>query len=238
MSDGWQPPKGQAAASSPAGWYQQPDGRMRWWDGRQWAEHFHTPEDPRKGQAKNPTAVASRVLNPSVQTDANHQDILWSATGQPMTGIGAGRYWLTGHYLYFERGTLSTDSQQVPISAVIDVDVHQGMIQKSRGLYTVTVHIQRANGIELVQMVDIPNGREAQQVINQTANSARYALQRHQNTMHYDTQVTPSPSRPGSPRADGDSIIVQIEHLGKLRDAGVVTESEFLAKKAELLGRL
>ena len=126
MSDGWQPPKGHVAASSPAGWYQQPEGRMRWWDGGQWTEHFHTPEDPRQGQAKNPTAVASRVLNPSVQTNANHQDIIWSATGQPMTGIGAGRYWLTGHDLYFEKVTLSTDSQQVPIATVTDIDEEQG----------------------------------------------------------------------------------------------------------------
>lgn len=27
--------------SAPAGWYPQPDGRQRYWDGTQWTEHFH-----------------------------------------------------------------------------------------------------------------------------------------------------------------------------------------------------
>ena len=26
--------------SSPAGWYPQPDGRQRYWDGERWTDHF------------------------------------------------------------------------------------------------------------------------------------------------------------------------------------------------------
>lgn len=29
--------------STPAGWYPQPDGRLRYWDGTAWTEHFHDP---------------------------------------------------------------------------------------------------------------------------------------------------------------------------------------------------
>lgn len=30
--------------STPAGWYPQPDGTQRYWDGEQWTEHIHTPD--------------------------------------------------------------------------------------------------------------------------------------------------------------------------------------------------
>src|SRR3712207_6361491 len=43
----------------------------------------------------------------------------------------------------------------------------------------------------------------------------------------------PAPAAPATP-----DVIGQIEQLGRLRDAGVLTSEEFEAKKAELLGRL
>jgi Short C-terminal domain len=49
-----------------------------------------------------------------------------------------------------------------------------------------------------------------------------------------------SESPPGpvsSPEASGD-VLAQIEKLGQLRDTGILTDEEFDAKKAELLGRL
>lgn len=42
-----------------------------------------------------------------------------------------------------------------------------------------------------------------------------------------------------TPSADGgDDVMAQLERIGALRDAGVLTEEEFAAKKAELLRRL
>ena len=41
-----------------------------------------------------------------------------------------------------------------------------------------------------------------------------------------------------APAPGGDGVIEQIRRLGELRDAGIVTEEEFAAKKAELLRRL
>ena len=46
--------------SAPAGWYPQPNGRQRYWDGAQWTEHFHgeaTPEVPSAGEASTPSAT-------------------------------------------------------------------------------------------------------------------------------------------------------------------------------------
>ena len=94
----------------PAGWYPNMGGH-RHWDGTQRTDQFRPGTDrPQATPDKDPDAI-------------------WQAVGMPVTGIGAGRYKLTAQYLFFEKGTLRTDSQQVPISAVLDVDVRQSMTQ-------------------------------------------------------------------------------------------------------------
>ncbi len=233
------------AEQTPAGWYPV-DGRLRWWDGGQWTEDFRDaavePETD-KGIRRVAGAVAGRVMN--TRTDVPG-DALWAATGKPMSGMGAGRYWMSSHHLFFEKGTLRTDSQQIPISAVVDVDVKQTMTQKARGVFTVLVHVQRANGIEIVTMDDIPGGREAMRIINDAAAAARLAIQRNANTMRYESQApfapppaAPAPPPPPAPPAPpADDPIEQLRKLAELKDAGILTEEEFAAKKAEILSRL
>lgn len=225
------------SGSATPGWYPvQGDPRLRWWDGSQWTEQFL--EDP---QGEVAQGVAGRPAHGSHAPG----DAIWSANGRPVTGIGAGRYWLTPHHLFFEKGALRTDSQQVPVSALLDVDVRQSMTQKARGVFTVLVHIQRGSGVEVVSMDDIPNGREAQRIINETAHNARLAIQRNQNTMRYEGQppqfatapTAAASSTSGSAPAAPD-LMDQLRKLGELRDAGVLTEEEFAAKKADILSRL
>jgi hypothetical protein len=167
--------------------------------------------------------------------------------GKPITGIGAGRYRLTPLYLFFEKGTFSTDSQQVPISAVLDVDVKQTMSQKARSVGSITVHIQRSTGVEVVTLSDIANFREGQRLINETAYAARLAIQNYQNTstVRYSGTLPaggPVPAASGlavadqaAPRPDP---MEQLKQLGQLHDAGILTEEEFASKKTEILSRL
>jgi Short C-terminal domain len=46
-------------------------------------------------------------------------------------------------------------------------------------------------------------------------------------------RLAPEPAVAGQ-----DDVFTQIRKLGELRDTGVLTEEEFLAKKTELMGRL
>jgi hypothetical protein len=41
---------------------------------------------------------------------------------------------------------------------------------------------------------------------------------------------------PAAPVTGTDDLITQLERLGQLRDSGVLTEAEFAAQKARLLG--
>ena len=47
---------------------------------------------------------------------------------------------------------------------------------------------------------------------------------------------TPAPVHPAPTPASTDELISQLERLGKLRDSGILTEAEFAAQKARLLG--
>ncbi|TKV60410.1 SHOCT domain-containing protein [Nakamurella flava] len=46
----------------------------------------------------------------------------------------------------------------------------------------------------------------------------------------------PAPPAPAGPPKDMNVVIQQLQQLGQLRDAGVLTEEEFAAQKAKLLG--
>jgi hypothetical protein len=47
-------------------------------------------------------------------------------------------------------------------------------------------------------------------------------------------QYAPPPPPPAAP-AQGDDMLAQLERLGQLRDAGVLTEEEFATQKARIL---
>ena len=53
-------------------------------------------------------------------------------------------------------------------------------------------------------------------------------------------QYAPPPPAPApvaaAPADDGDDLIAQLEKLGQLRDKGILTDEEFAAQKAKLLG--
>lgn len=169
-------------------------------------------------------------------------DVLWSAKGQPLTGIGAGRYRLTATTLFFERGTLTTNAQQVPTRELFDIDLRQSLTQKTRGVGDVLVQIHRATGVEQVVLQDVPNPREAVDILNRVANEARIAAHAMANTRHFTshapTAPDPSTAIPAPAPAAAPDPIEQITKLGQLRDAGVLTEEEFTSKKAEILARM
>ena len=224
---------------APAGWYPTPDGLHRYWDGQAWTDQARQPEQsPSAGS--NLKAAFAGAAERFTARDGFPEGSIWSAVGKPLTGVGAGRYWMDDRYLYFEKGTLRTDSQQVLLSDVVDVDVNQTMAQKARGVFTLSVHVQRAGHREIVVMVDIPDGRAAQRTINDAAHAARAALQRAQNTVRYEGQVAapipaavPQESTP--PQSGSDDFMEKLKQLGEMKTAGLLTDEEFAAAKAKLL---
>src|SRR3954451_5856835 len=245
--------------SAAAGWYDNPsgEGNLRYWDGERWADHFHDKMAESSGLQQSETAASPASAAPATPTPPSavpasgdrgewDPDVVWAATGKPLSGIGAGRYKLTKFYLFFEKGTLRTNAQQVPVASLTDIDVRQSMSQKARGVGDIVVHIQRATGVEVVTLEDIPNFREGQLALNEVSAAARAHVRTAQNTTTVNYQGAPpfavshppkasAPEQPVLPAVD---YVAQLEQLGRLRDAGVLTGEEFQAKKAEILRRI
>lgn len=210
------------------------------------------PAAPTEGLAST-TETRYETTAPSEQTadsgpgdvsSTSEDGILWEGASQNIGGIGGGRYTLTNHFLYFSRGIVSTNSQQVPLDRIYDVDVKQSLVQKSRGVWTVVVKVNRGRYAEMVNLENIPDGHRVQELINDAARSRRLDNQKHVNTHRYEAIGSGQPAVSNTligvstPATPVDDPISQLERLGKLRDSGVLTEEEFARQKAIILSRM
>lgn len=152
---------------------------------------------------------------------------LWEGQAEDLKNKSTGgklapKYRLTPWHLYVERGLVRTDSQQVQLVTVSDVDVKQTMTQKALGVGTVTVH--HAGQLTVLESVRDP--KTLRDLVNRAAGEARAATAAHHRST---VNVAPSAAAPGVDVAD------QLARLAALRDQGVLTEQEFSAQKARLL---
>ena len=63
----------------------------------------------------------------------------------------------------------------------------------------------------------------------------KWAQQEEQQYAQQAQAAAPAPAAPAAP-AGGESVIDQLKQLGELKDQGILTEEEFAAQKAKLLG--
>jgi hypothetical protein len=71
-------------------------------------------------------------------------------------------------------------------------------------------------------------------VIAGTATSVSNRVSRRQGERWAEQEQQQAPAAPAA--GGGDNMIDQLKQLGELRDSGVLTEEEFAAQKAKLLG--
>jgi hypothetical protein len=69
------------------------------------------------------------------------------------------------------------------------------------------------------------------------ADAQAYQEQQYQQQQYQQQQYAPPPAAPAAPAAPAeDDMIEQLQKLGQLRDQGILTDAEFQAQKAKLLG--
>lgn len=74
-------------------------------------------------------------------------------------------------------------------------------------------------------------------VVAGTATAVSGRVQRRQQSRWAEQEAPPpQPSAPAPAAAPAADPIAQLKELGELRDSGVLTEDEFAAQKAKLLG--
>ncbi|WP_307737913.1 PH domain-containing protein [uncultured Varibaculum sp.] len=193
--------------------------------------------------------------------DVNRQpDDIWAAVGKSIKGFGGGRYRLNREFLFWEKGIARTDSQQVRVAFVTDVQMHQSMVQRARGVGTVTVTVTHPSGqVEVIELENVPEPGSVKQIILQTANEARNLERMRDQTAYYQGQPpamfqgmkpqaaqpqysqqpvsAPPQEQPKQENASNDPM-VQLQKLGDLLKAGLITEEDYAAKKQEILARM
>ncbi|HET6964495.1 MAG TPA: PH domain-containing protein [Acidimicrobiales bacterium] len=134
--------------------------------------------------------------------------------------------WMIGRYLRWvttrlvvtstriidRRGILGRSAREIPLSAVTDIGYHQSIFERVIGAGDVLIESAGRDGQEVFP--DLP----------------------HPGAIHNEIYAQMQRNRTGAPAPA--SIPEQIDQLDQLRRRGVLTDAEFEAKKADLLGRL
>jgi len=172
--------------------------------------------------------------------------IIWEGESKDLTSAASGgklvknSYKVTTELIYVDSGLLKSSSEQIPLWAVRDVDVKQGMIQKARGVFTVTIRCQHDDftGRPSIIMEDVEAGRELRDLLNQHSEQARREYQKRAQTQHLNYQGTSTV--PGIPTSEqpheASDPMAQLEKLADMKERGILTDDEFAAQKAKILG--
>jgi uncharacterized membrane protein YdbT with pleckstrin-like domain len=136
------------------------------------------------------------------------------------------RWWFTYFVLTSDRlitrtGVIAKHSKEIPLERINDVTFNQSVIERMLGA-----------GDLMVESA----GERGQTRISNVRNPEQIQLMIYKETEANQNRMMRGGS--GEPTPVGDSIPEQIAALGRLREQGVLTEAEFLAKKQELLKRM
>ncbi len=119
--------------------------------------------------------VVQALGDKSEQADVD--GVIWSSQAKSLTGLSAGTYRLTADYLYFERGTLSTNAQQVRTHFIFDVDATQSITQKARGVGDIVLTVrEEGDQQQRISLPDVPDFRVGVGAITDVAFAARERL--------------------------------------------------------------
>ncbi len=180
-------------------------------------------------------------------------------------GLSKARYRVTRDRVWIETGLLGTKTENVPLWSVKDVDVRQAVWQRDKDIGDVVLTLEDAayaaqptgmfdltgmsepggTGTTSGQVVldDIENPYGVVDVLTPLISEARQkkTAERQTQYLHVDPGTArapfgappPAPAAPAAPQHD---MVEQLRRLGELRDAGILTEEEFAAQKAKVLG--
>jgi uncharacterized membrane protein YdbT with pleckstrin-like domain len=127
---------------------------------------------------------------------------------------------LTSDRLITRSGVLAKHSKEIPLERINDVAFSQSVLERALGAGDLMIESAGERGQTVISNVRKPE--EMQLLIYKES-------EENSNRMF---RGGADPARPG------DSVVEQIEALGRLKEQGVLSAAEFEAKKKELLDRL
>jgi membrane protein YdbS with pleckstrin-like domain len=144
-------------------------------------------------------------------------------------------WWLTSYFvvtsdrLIHREGWIAKHSMEIPLEAINDVRFAQGIFERIIGAGTLIVQSASESGRE--EFKAIRNPEDVQKTIYHQGEMNQQRMFRPGGTM----PVAEPPRPPMPPLAP--STVTELERLADLRAKGVLTEAEFQAQKAKILGQ-
>jgi membrane protein YdbS with pleckstrin-like domain len=151
-------------------------------------------------------------------------------------------WWLTSNFVVtserviHRQGFIAKRSMEIPLEAINDVRFEQGIWNRIVGAGTLL--ISSASEFGTNSFTHIRHPEEVQKTIYEQgeANKRRMYSGMGAGQAPPAAGTQPPPAQPSAPTGV-PSTTTELERLAKLRDDGVLTEEEFQAQKAKILGQ-
>ena len=257
-----QPAMSQPAMSQPAAAGPPADGKLSWKDRlKQVAEQGKAMADQGKQKLAEQNAKRTEqwANDPNTLWFGESKNAATSAAG-----ISKARYRITKDRVWIESGLLGTRTESVPLWSIKDMDVRQAVWQRGKDIGDVVLNLEdpayAANqdtfnltgnpegGTTSGQVVldNIENPYQVLDLLSPLISEARHkkTIERQSQYLHVNPGMAaagaafgaPPAAPPPPPAAPQIDMVEQLRKLGELRDAGILTEEEFAAQKAKILG--
>ncbi len=132
---------------------------------------------------------------------------------------------VTSRRVIYRTGVISKHGVEIPLERINNINFHQRIIDRIIGAGDLDIESAGKDGQSHFDFIRHPDGVQHEIYRQMEARNMPVAM----------VQQAPAVVSPAQPSA---AVPDQIEALAKLRDQGHITDAEFEAKKAELLGRM
>ncbi len=133
---------------------------------------------------------------------------------------------VTSRRVIYRSGVISKRGVEIPLERINNINFHQRLIDRIIGAGDLDIESAGKDGQSHFDFIRHPDG-------------VQHEIYRQMETRNMPVamvQQVPAAAAPAP--APGAAVPEQIEQLARLRDQGHITDAEFEAKKAELLGRM
>ena len=221
--------------------------------GGSWKDKLKQAAEQGKQLAEKGKQALAEQQAKQAEAAANDPNTVWvgerKSAGTSAIGVSTTRYRITKDKIYVESGLMSSVSEQVPLWAVIDVDVRQSVLQRPKNIGDVAVMIDVAqypghSGSSELLLDNIEDPFTVRDLLNEHVSEARAKKQMLTQTQYLQHSgpafgapaAAPAPAPATTAASSPVDVADQLRKLAELRDQGILTEEEFAVQKQKLLG--
>ena len=132
---------------------------------------------------------------------------------------------VTSRRVIYRSGVISKRGVEIPLERINNINFHQRLIDRVIGAGDLDIESAGKDGQSHFDFIRHPDG-------------VQHEIYRQMETRNMPVAMVQQAPAVVAPQQPSAGVPEQIEQLARLRDAGHITEAEFAAKKAELLGRM